>query len=98
MSKTNLLLQAAVLPGAWQSIVIGQAANSNIKVIRMDAGAYPSETHEFAEALLVIDGQMNLEIQNEVVSVMRGEVFIVPAGVPHAVVEGSHGVLVIIDQ
>jgi quercetin dioxygenase-like cupin family protein len=64
----------------------------------MDGRAYPNETHEFAEALLVLEGQMNLELQDKVISVNHGEVFIVPAGVPHAVAPGSHGTLVIIDQ
>ena len=34
----------------------------------------------------------------EVTEVNAGEVFIVPAGVPHAVAPGSHGTLVIIDR
>jgi quercetin dioxygenase-like cupin family protein len=64
----------------------------------MDDRAYPNETHAFAEALLVLEGQMNLELQDEIISIKRGEVFIVPAGTPHAVAPGSHGTLVIIDQ
>ena len=98
MTKTNLLQQASQLSDAWCSVVIGQAASANVKVLRMDDRAYPSETHEFAEALLVLDGQMNLDVQGELICVKRGEVFIVPAGVPHAVAQGSQGTLVIIDQ
>ena len=60
--------------------------------------AYPDETHDFDEALLVLDGQMNLDLQGRRVQVAAGEVYIVPAGVPHAVAEGSHGTLVIIDR
>jgi quercetin dioxygenase-like cupin family protein len=98
MSKTNLLLQSSSLPDAWRSVIVGRAANANVKVLRMDDRAYPNETHDFDEALLVLDGQMNLEIDGQVLSVRRGEVFIVPAGLPHAVAPGSHGALVIIDQ
>lgn len=98
MGKSNLLLQASQLSDSWRSIVIGQAAGANVKVLRMDERAYPSETHEFAEALLVLEGQMNLAIQDQTISVGRGEVFIVPAGLAHAVAPGSHGTLVIIDQ
>ena len=49
-------------------------------------------------ALLVIEGCMRLDLQGQVTEVQAGEVFIVPAGVPHAVAPGSHGTLVIIDQ
>lgn len=83
---------------AWKSTVIGKAAGANIKVLRMDASSYQSETHEFAEALLVLEGQMNLDIEGNTIAVEAGEVFIVPAGIPHAVAAGSHGTLVIIDR
>lgn len=98
MSKTNLLHKSSSLPDAWRSVVVGRAASANVKVLRMDGRAYPDETHEFDEALLVLDGQMNLEIDSQVLSVHQGEVFIVPAGHPHAVAPGSHGTLVIIDR
>ncbi|WIT10507.1 cupin domain-containing protein [Paucibacter sediminis] len=98
MSKTNLLLESSSLPDAWRSLIVGQAANANVKVLRMDGQTYPYETHDFNEALLVLDGQMNLEIDSQILPVRQGEVFIVPAGLPHAVASGSHGTLVIIDQ
>ncbi|MDP4075546.1 cupin domain-containing protein [Acidovorax sp. A1169] len=98
MSKTNLLETAGSFPKAWSSRVIGRAANANVKVLRMDSGAYPDESHDFDEALLVLDGCMRLDLQGQVTEVQAGEVFIVPAGVPHAVAPGSHGTLVIIDQ
>ncbi|MDO9199599.1 cupin domain-containing protein [Rhodoferax sp.] len=98
MSKSNLNHLAERLPTAWQSSVIGKAAGANIKVLRMDSAAYPEEVHEVDEALLVIDGVMNLDLAGELVSVGAGELFLVPAGQPHAVVPGSHGTLIIIDQ
>lgn len=98
MSKTNLLETARTFPQAWSSRVIGRAANANVKVLRMDDGAYPDESHDFDEALIVVEGCMRLDLQGQVTEVQAGEVFIVPAGVPHAVAPGSHGTLVIIDQ
>ena len=41
---------------------------------------------------------LRLDLQGQVTEVHAGEVFIVPAGVPHAVAPGSHGTLVIIDR
>ena len=95
---TNLVTFASSLTEAWHSKVVGQAAGANLKVVRMDGGAYPNESHSFDEALLVLEGQMNLQIGTAVTRVGTGEVYIVPAGVPHAVAEGSHGTLVIIDS
>lgn len=98
MTKLDLKREASALPGAWKSSIVGKAAGANVKVVRMDASSYPNEMHDFAEALLVLEGQMNLEIEGKTISVGASEVFIVPAGVPHAVAPGSHGTLVIIDR
>jgi quercetin dioxygenase-like cupin family protein len=88
---------ARALPTAWRSTVLGQAAGANLKLLRMDAAAYPDESHDFDEALLVLDGQMNLAILGQTVAVVAGSMVIVPAGVPHAVAPGSHGTLLIVD-
>jgi mannose-6-phosphate isomerase-like protein (cupin superfamily) len=98
MSKTNLHESAAALQQAWRSVVVGNAAGANIKVLRMDGSAYPNEVHEFDEALLVLEGEMKLDLGGHVVPVRAGEVYIVPAGHPHAVAPGSQGTLVIVDQ
>ncbi len=98
MPKIHLISTANQLPSAWASAIVGQAAGSNVKVLRMDGAAYPDESHDFDEALLVLDGCMRLDLQGQVTEVNAGEVFIVPAGVPHAVAPGSHGTLVIIDR
>ena len=98
MSSINLIQEANALPLVWKSKVVGKAGGANVKVLRMDASSYPNEEHDFVEALLVLEGHMNLEIAGKTVRVLAGEVFMVPAGVPHAVAAGSQGTLVIIDQ
>lgn len=98
MNKIKLPLLAEHLPVAWRSTILGQAGGANIKVLRMDDAAYPSEVHDFDEALLVISGVMRLEVAGAVPRVEGGEMVIVPAGQPHAVAPGSHGSLVIVDR
>lgn len=98
MSKVNLNEHAAALKEAWRSVVVGRAAEANIKVLRMDGRPYPNEVHDFDEALLVLNGTMNLDLGGQVVKVHSGEVYVVPAGLPHAVAPGSEGTLVIVDR
>ena len=76
---------------------MGHAAGANLKVLRMDGTEYPNEVHDFAEALLVLEGQMNLKVGNDIVPIVSGEVYLVPSGVPHAVGPNSHGTLLIVD-
>lgn len=98
MTKFDLKQEAQQQPVAWRSRVLGTAAGANVKVLRMDGSSYPNEVHDFVEALLVVDGQMNLEIGGQTVAVGAGEVIMVPAGQSHAVAPGSYGTLVIIDR
>ncbi|NII73476.1 quercetin dioxygenase-like cupin family protein [Dyella sp. SG562] len=98
MTLIALAEAAGQLPQAWKSHVLARFGGARLKVVRMDASAYPDECHDYPEGLLVLDGQMLLEIGGAVVRVGAGELYVVPAGVPHAVAAGSHGTLVIIDS
>ena len=98
MALIDLAETAGALPQAWQSRVLARFGNANFKVVRMDEAAYPDECHDYPEGLLVLDGQMLLEIGGEIVRVGAGELYVVPAGVPHAVAAGSRGLLVILDS
>lgn len=97
VNHVDLLGLASGLPEAWRSTVVGRAAGAALKVTRMDGSAYPNEVHAFDEALLVLEGRMNLRLGDAVLAVKAGEACIVPAGVEHAVADGSYGVLLIID-
>lgn len=88
---------AAESPAAWKSTIFGKVASANLKVLRMDECAYDAETHEYAEALIVLDGCMHLSIADRTVTVKAGEVFVVPPGLHHGVAPGSHGTLLIVD-
>lgn len=97
MNKTDLRQTAAQLHAAWHSTVIGRAGGAQLKVLRMDGQPYAAECHPFDEALLVLEGELRLDMGDEVLPVRAGEVVVVPAGQPHAVARGSWGTLVIVD-
>jgi len=63
----------------------------------MDGAPYPDESHDYPEGLLVVDGQLNLTVGAEKITVRAGEIFVVPVGVAHTVAPGSIGTLVIFD-
>ena len=97
MSLINLTDTAQTLPHAWQSRVLSQFGNAQFKVLRMDDATYADESHSFSEVLLVIDGQLNLVINEQLIEVKTGQAYIVPANTPHSVAQGSFGTLVILD-
>lgn len=85
------------LPTSWKSSVVGQVGPARIKVLRMDQQAHAEESHDYNEALLVIHGCLRLGIGGREVNVGAGQMYLVEAGLAHAVLPGSHGTLVIID-
>lgn len=97
MPLLNLADLADSLPATWKSRVLGEAGDCNIKVLKMDGQSSPAETHNYNEALIVISGALRLSVLGEEIAVAAGEMYLAPAGVPHAVAAGSHGVLVIVD-
>ncbi|MGW9170665.1 cupin domain-containing protein [Streptomyces decoyicus] len=97
MSGVNLAETAAVLPEAWRSRRLGLVGTACVKVLRMDELPVEEESHGAAEALLVLDGRLELEVNGMPVSVQAGELYVVAAGAAHAVRPGSRGTLVIVE-
>ncbi|MEU1312146.1 cupin domain-containing protein [Streptomyces cinnamoneus] len=97
MNLIDLNATAAALPREWSSLVLGHVGSTCVKVLRMNELPVEEESHDAPEALLVLDGQLALEVGGEEVPVGPGELYVVPAGTPHAVLPGSHGTLVIVE-
>lgn len=58
----DLNQQAAELPEARRSAVLGRVGAANIKVLRMDARSIADEVHDYSEGLLVISGHLRLQV------------------------------------
>ncbi|WKX70860.1 cupin domain-containing protein [Streptomyces sp. XD-27] len=97
VSPVNLNETAAGLPQAWSSLVLGRVGSACVKVLRMDELPLAEESHEAPEALLVLDGRLELAVAGRPVTVRSGELYLIPAGTPHAVRPGSRGTLVIVE-
>ncbi|EIV2084416.1 MULTISPECIES: cupin domain-containing protein [Klebsiella] len=97
MSLYDLRTEAHALPEAWHSHVLGRIGTANLKVVRMDERSVAEEVHEYDEGLLVINGQLELSVKGEKITVSSGQLYVAKAGIPHTVDTGSFGILVIID-
>ena len=77
--------------------MLAQVGTAAVKVLRMEDMPVEEESHAHSEVLLVLDGAMPLLVGGEEVTVSTGQMYVVPAGVPHSVPAGSKGTLVIVE-
>ncbi|MEU9112641.1 cupin domain-containing protein [Streptomyces sp. NPDC048483] len=78
--------------------MLGRVGSACVKVLRMNGLPVAEESHDDAEALLVLDGRLELDVDGDRVPVGAGELYLVPAGTRHAVRPGSHGTLLIVER
>lgn len=93
----DVFATADALPQAWRSRPLGRVGTACVKVLRMDELPVEEEWHDAAEALLVLDGRLELTVAGQPVSAGPGEIHWVPAGARHAVRPGSRGTLMVLD-
>ncbi|MFD8086621.1 cupin domain-containing protein [Kitasatospora sp. NPDC059722] len=93
----NLVHTASSLPGAWESALLAAVGTAVVKVLRMDGRPLPPEVHATAEALVVVEGRLELLVGDAEFTVAEGELYRVPAGAVHAVRPGSRGTLLIVE-
>ncbi|MFJ7061268.1 cupin domain-containing protein [Streptomyces griseobrunneus] len=97
MSVVKVSEAAKALPRSWSSRVLGRVGTAAVKVLRMDELPVEEERHAEPEALLVLDGTLELAVDGRAVTVGPGEMYVVAAGTAHAVRPGSSGTLVIVE-
>ncbi|MFI9203108.1 cupin domain-containing protein [Streptomyces sp. NPDC053048] len=97
MSAVDLFRTAEALPGAWRSRALAEVGTACVKVLRMDELPVEEEVHATTEVLLVLDGRLELTVDDAEVTVGPGGMQVVMAGSRHAVRAGSRGTLVIVE-
>ena len=98
MKPVKLVEEAKRLP-LWSSRIFAQVGGANVKVEQVGTDGQDEETHDdFPEVLLMLEGRMQLECGGQPVTIGEGEVFVVPQGVPHRVLPGGGGVVLIVNQ
>ncbi|MFF8731814.1 cupin domain-containing protein [Streptomyces sp. NPDC015171] len=98
MNLVDVRHTAAEQPDGWSSRLLARVGSSGVKVLRMDGRPLPPESHDTAEALLVLEGTLRLVADGADVDVRAGEMYVVGPGVEHAVRPGSRGTLVIVER
>lgn len=83
MHKTNLQQALGNLSSPWQPATIGHCNGNNIMVVKA-AGAYDWHVHPHSDDFfLVLQGSLQIDMQDCTVQLGPGDSFVVPKGIAH---------------
>lgn len=98
MDITAPKLIAASLTEHWSPRVIAEVDDSFIKVAKVK-GALAWHSHDNEDELfLILKGRLRIEMEDRVVDLAEGEMFVVPKGVRHNPIADEECLLMLIEK
>jgi mannose-6-phosphate isomerase-like protein (cupin superfamily) len=95
----DLVLASRNLPASgWTSLILGEAGTAKIKLFRVDPNGLAEEVHHaWSESLIMLDGEINLELEGFILTIRAGQHIHIPAGKTHSIRPGGHGAFILVD-
>lgn len=95
----NLVALGQSLPlNGWKNLGLGAAGTAQIKLFRVDPDGLAREAHsDWSESLVMLDGEIELELDGTAYTVRAGEQIQIAAGQGHAIRPGGHGIFILVD-
>lgn len=84
MSKkvVSLQQQASFIKEHWSPKVVAEVDDNYVKIAKVK-GKFTWHDHEEDEFFMVLEGELNIEMEAETVTLNKGEIYVVPKGVLH---------------
>ncbi|TYS18659.1 cupin domain-containing protein [Rossellomorea vietnamensis] len=83
LEPVNLKEKLSKLSDHWSPKVIGEMNDYQFKLVKIQGDFVWHEHKETDEVFFVIEGEMMIEFRDGMVSLRKGEMFVVPKGVQH---------------
>ena len=94
----DLIGEARRLDANWASKLLGRPGGVGLKLFKIDAAGLAPEMHAaYDEALLMLDGLIELSMDGVRVTLLAGDLQIIPAGVWHEILPGGNGSFLLFD-
>lgn len=83
MEKVNLAEKFGAFAEHWSPRIVGELNGQHVKLVKVQ-GEFVWHHHDVEDELfLVVQGQLDMHLNDRVVPIREGEFFIVPRGVEH---------------
>ncbi len=83
MEVINLLQKFSLFDDHWSPKVIGELNGQHIKLAKVKGEFVWHNHRDEDEMFLIIKGKLKIELEDGIVEIKEGEIFIVPRGVTH---------------
>lgn len=94
----DLVGHARLLGPAWSGKLVGRPGGVGLKLFKVDAAGLAREMHPgYDEALLMLEGAIDLVMDDVQVPLRAGDLQIIPAGSWHEILPGGHGSFLLVD-
>jgi len=81
----------------WDPHIVAEANDQHVKAARLE-GEFVPHAHEDADELFyVVDGELDIELEDETVHLSAGELVVVPAGVEHKPIAESEARVLLLE-
>lgn len=98
LTHRDLVGIARLLGPRWSGQLVGRPGGVGLKLFKVDAAGLAREMHPgYDEALLMLEGAIDLVLDGEQVSLRAGDLQIIPAGSWHEILPGGHGSFLLVD-
>lgn len=83
IKKVSISKKMSLFEDLWNPRIVGELNGQHIKIVKAQ-GIFEWHKHEHEdEMFLVIQGNFNMELRDETISINQGEFIIIPKGVEH---------------
>ena len=83
MNKVNLAEKFALFSEHWTPKIIAELNDYQIKIVKVEGDFVWHDHSDTDEVFIVIEGSMKIEMEDKVVVLNAGEMYVVPKGVTH---------------
>jgi len=96
--SVNLDEQFARFSDTWSPKIVGELNGQHVKLVKLEGDKCPWHSHDAEdEMFLVLEGTIEIDLRDGVVTVGSGEFYIVPRGVEHRVVPRGQTQLILFE-
>jgi mannose-6-phosphate isomerase-like protein (cupin superfamily) len=97
MKGINLADKLSTFSEHWQPRVVGQFNGHDLMVVKVKGEFVWHKHDDTDDFFLVLDGRINIQLRDGVVSLGPGEIFVVPKGVEHCPVADDEAHVLLIE-